>query len=353
MTTSGEAGSGRTTNDGDLGGRWPSVLAGTAVSAVILALLILQLDAAVWRDGWSRLQPGYGVAVFLLFGAVVAVRGLRLRKLAGRPYESGDRLPWIRLAAVHQLVFTVLPSALGDLSFPALVKRVIGGDIALGTRLLLAHRLQDLWALTMLAGLGLLAQVGFHPWFVAVGLSMALACLVWSADLTRHALAVPTRLGAVLGGRRWKFLQRRLEPLLNALLLEASKPVDWPLRLYSAAATIAAWTLATVSLWCLFAMFGIHLSFGQALLVIAGLNLVGAAAAFTVAGLGVSEVGLAGILLALGFALPEALATALIVRPAALIMTLASCGLIEIVLRFALSPPRPIGSGLDSETKTE
>ncbi len=70
-------------------------------------------------------------------------------------------------------------------------------------------------------------------------------------------------------------------------------------------------------------------AFVPLLLVVVGMNLIGAVAAFTIAGIGVGEGGMAAILVALGFGAPESIAMALIVRPATVLMVLVSGGFLE------------------------
>jgi len=111
-------------------------------------------------------------------------------------------------------------------------------------------------------------------------------------------------------------------------------------RVQTAIGCLVSWCAAMASLWTLFAMTGIRLELGEIMLVIAGLNLVGALATFTVAGLGVSEGGLAVLLALLGHAADSA-AVALTVRPLALINSLLVCGVVELVVRVRRRATRP------------
>jgi hypothetical protein len=63
--------------------------------------------------------------------------------------------------------------------------------------------------------------------------------------------------------------------------------------------------------WCFLPLDGVCL-------IIGGLNLCGAVAGLSIAGVGVGETALTGLLVMLGFPPAEALSTSLVVRPAAL-----------------------------------
>ena len=317
-------------------------LVSMAASAGLLLLLFAHVDPADLASGWKRIAPGYVLLALTSFIGVLIVRGLRLRRLAQMPGRRDDRFIWVRLAALHQILFSVMPSGLGDLGFPALAARLSACSGTAAARVLLVYRLQDLWLLVILAASGLLLQAsatGVDPVLIAGGLVAAAVLLLWSYDLTRLIGLVILRHTDSGRGAQPDPFRHWLVPKVRRVALELDHPVDWGSRLHDALATLLAWALAAGSLWCLFAMIDITLGLGQTLLVIAGLNLVGAAAAFTIAGLGVSETGLAAILLALGFSAPEAIATALIVRPAALVNIVISCGFVEACFRLLRRRP--------------
>ena len=327
------------------GGRagWWKYAASLIASAVLLWLLARNLDGAAFAGNWSRIAPGYALLAVALYLGNLIVRSLRLRRLGAASGAGPAWPPWIRLAALHQLLFSVLPSGLADIGFPVLASRVTGCNPSVGARLLFTYRIQDLWALAMFGGVGLVFRVAdwaVDPVVLGFGLMTAAACLIWSNDLTR-ALGAGV-LAVVEHGPGQRIAARSLRRLAE----ELRRPASWRLRLHGAWATLAGWALAAASLWSLFMMIELRLGVAEVLLIIAGMNLVGTVAAFTVAGLGVSEVGLAAILLALGFGAPEALVVALIVRPAALGRVVISCGLIECGFRLCRrfrSATRPTG----------
>ncbi len=83
----------------------------------------------------------------------------------------------------------------------------------------------------------------------------------------------------------------------------------------------------------LFRMAGLALSPAELMFVVGGLNLCGALATFTFAGLGVGESALAGLLMLLQFPTEQAVPVALVVRPAALVNTLLSSAIVDAIHR--------------------
>ena len=304
-----------------------------SVSAGLLALLLSQVvDTAGFRAQWARLSPEYAVLGMALFLGNLVLRGLRLRRLAMAAGDSAGRFAWIRLCAVHQILFSVLPSASADIGFPHLAARLLGCPAVTAARVLLVYRLQDLWTLLILFATALFwygAEGEVHYAVLFLVATTAAALLVWANDLTRFLGAGLLQLIAP-SGAAWEFLARPLRRLAT----ELDRPVCWTLRIHGAATALLSWSLAALSIWSFFAMIQVDLGLSETLLVITGMNLVGAVAVFTVAGLGVAEGGLAAILLALGFGASNAVAAALTVRPAALASVVIGGGLIECSYRL-------------------
>lgn len=301
------------------------------LSAGLLALVVSQVDPAGLGKVWAQIAPGYALAALFCYLGNLAARGLRLRRLARAAGDTAGSFAWIRLCALHQTLFTVLPSGSADIGFPLLASRTLGCPPLAAARLLLVYRLQDLWMLLILLVVGLAGLgTGDEAGYVLLGLAgaLALALLIWAGDLTR-ILGILLLRAIEPRGPAWHWMARPLRRLAS----ELDRPTGWDLRLHGAVTTLGSWSLAALSIWALFAMIGLRLDASEVLLVIAGMNLVGAISVFTVAGLGVGEGGLAAILLALGFDSGTAVASALTVRPAALASVLAGGALIELAYR--------------------
>ena len=313
-------------------GRWIRPLTALVTSAVLLGLLLWLLDPASLRRLWSQIEWGYVVVASILFGLNLVARGFRLAYLAG-----GPAAPWIRVAARHQIIFSILPSGLGDAGFPVIARKLAGIGVWSATRVIIAYRAQDLCALLLLGLSGLLVHRAGGATPVA-WLLILMACwiaLAWSAGLVRWLARL-----ALFAARRITVLERYAEPLDK--MAGVSSPAALTGRLWSAGLTCLGWSLVIGAMWSIFAALTVRLGPAEIMIILAGLNLLGVVAVFTIAGLGVSEGGLAAILLMIGFGGEEALSLAVLVRSASLVMTLLTSLIVDrIVWSLALFGQSP------------
>ena len=312
-----------------------------AVVVAALAFLVLarftSLDALA--GAWARFDLSLFVVAAALFFLNIAARAWRLRALTA---DGGNApaLDWLRLAAMHQVIFALLPSGSGDFGYPLLAARLVGTKTATALRTLLIYRFQDLMALLGIAGGGLCLFAGQRAVTPAVAIIVVVAGagLLAAPDVARLGMKLLGRALAAMTFKNRIIAQWRSRALDYVGLLEGRGSLA--IRIHTAISCLVSWCAAMASLWTLFAMTGIRLDMAEIMLVIAGLNLVGALATFTIAGLGVSEGGLAVLLAFLGHAADSA-AIALTVRPLALINSLVVCGVVEVVVRFRRRATRP------------
>lgn len=297
-------------------------------SIALLAALCLAIGAADLKALVSALALGEVLAPIGLFALAVALNGLRLRALSGSsPTEAGG---WLRVAALHQGIVMLAPAGAGDLAFPLIAGRAGISPVA-AVRVLLTYRVQDLWVLAAFGATALAIVLGGlpgQPVLLAATAMLVVGCLYFSDGLTRTVLRWVCRGCTALAGRRHR-------PRLAERLKHAAEVFDQgPCRLNRAAAamlTLAGWAITALALHLLFHAVAFDIPISHTLLLLAGLNAIGATAFFTMAGLGISEAGLAGMLIALGAADPErALAVALVVRPASLVCLLAASALVAL-----------------------
>ena len=310
-----------------------------AVSVVLLLPILAVVDATLLGATLELISPAYALVALGLYLCNLLVRGWRL-KILGLSDENRDSvLDAVRLSALHQLLFTLLPSGSGDAGFPVLAKRITGSTTQAATRALIVFRIQDLWALAALACLGLLLWSSgpqLSNIVLPVGLLLALTGLYWAPSLTlslgRFFLAfAPDPKKSLPSG--WR---ERAIAWLRSLAMEFGRPLTPRQCVQGAWLTLLSWSFAAGSIWALFRMIGQDLQLGEVLIVIAGLNLVGAAAVFTLAGLGAAELGLAAILMLLGGDLTASAISALVVRISALGVVLLSSALVEAGYRATI-----------------
>jgi len=287
-------------------------LLAAGVSAVFLAGLVW--FARTQDIDLSTLDPLRIAALTGVYGLLTMSRGLLLRSLAPEP-DRGSFAPWFNLAARHQIVFTLVPSGAGDIGFPYLLNRTTGLSMATGVRIIAQFRLRDAAMLASLGAVGLLAT-GFSPFWGILGL-FAAVCVLWFVDdIAMLALTLASRLP---GGR--------LAAFLKSALPEAPLPLKQ--RLSCTFLSLVVWTIAALGLALAFLTAGHPLSLGEVLLVLVMLNAIGAVAV-SVAGLGVSEAGVAGALIAMGTSAPQAAAIAIVARPLMLVSLISASALLDL-----------------------
>lgn len=299
------------------------------VSLAVLAALATQADVERLSGSLARIRPLYGLAAFCLLLLSLLSRGVRLRHLSFRYHGAALLRDCVRVTALHQAAFAIMPSGSGDLVFPLFAKRILSCPLATGSRILFAFRALDAAALLLMsvvAGATLLLEPRSR-WLSALSLAgLAASGVIFVSRAPDIAVAIHDVIIR---------LARRLHdavPLLGQCLRTAAPTLGqvakattgsnwWSQVLW----TLLAWAFASAAFWFLFAMFGASVEMAEAVLILAGVNVAGAVSFFTVAGLGISEAGLAGVLVLLGFPTIEAVSLGLIIRPTALVMTLASC----------------------------
>ena len=285
------------------------------VSSVFMMLLFSRVDLR--ELDLSRFQPVYAILAVMAYCCCILVRGTNLRELAG--IERRDQLQnWMKLAARHQFLFSLAPSGVGDLGFPALARHQIGLDVKSSVRLIALVRLRDAFALAVIAIAGLVVAA-FHYHYL-IPLLIAGAVLLYFLD---DIVANISSLFAT------KFPSSKLKEFLSEL--PDSSHFSWKRRTWRLFLTASSWLLALLGMFLAFLSVGKLLSLGELLLMLATLNLIGALA-ISIAGFGVAETGVAGVLVAFGDTVPEAAATALTARPILLVCVLVACGLIDASL---------------------
>ena len=316
------------------------VLLALIVSAVILGILVSFVDFEKMVGWGEALEPAWLVAALTFFLFNLGLRGLRLFVMGNSTSNPVVRAGWVRLAARHQILFSLLPSGLGDVGFPALARRTTAISSAAGVLLIGIYRLQDLWALVVLLTIGALGAalpISMSTPGILGGLLVAVPALVWSDVLTvwlgRLVLSMEDRLPS----RMRRIVSERLSTFLSNLEREFRRSTSMPERLITTVLTLASWGFAAASLWSLFRMIGLVFDFQEIILIVGWLNLAGAFAAITIGGLGVAESALAAILIFMGFEPEQAVPVSLIVRPAALANVIICCGLVELYCRSRIS----------------
>jgi uncharacterized membrane protein YbhN (UPF0104 family) len=290
-------------------------LTAASVSAALLAALFWTVD---FRSiDLAQLRPSYVIVTVASYVCCVSLRAARLRALAPAPLRK-RWFDWLRLAARHQAVFMLAPSGIGDVSFPILATRYTPVAASDAVRMIAQFRLRDVVVLILVAAIG---TVFMGPSFdyVLIAVPVGLFVLYRVDDIAVLFLHLAARL--LPNSRLSVFLQ-------NCVSADKTAAIDRGLR---TALAIATWSSAAIALFFAFAAVGRELTVGETLLMLAVLNAVGAAAV-SVAGFGIAETGVTGVLVAMGEAPSTAAATALMARPLLLVSMIAACGLLDLTV---------------------
>jgi len=281
--------------------------------AVALIALLVQISG-VELARFADVSLTHVGLTLILSVSTLLLRAVNFRLIAGhlaRPEFTG----WMSLTANHQVLFSAIPSGLGDLSFPHLARAKTGLPLAHGARLIAVSRARDALSLLALATIGLAVE-GRAPLAMAL---VSILFLLISFQLEPLAQRLLRRLPK----------QGKLAERLGALTRGTDQTVHWHCRLTRTGGSLAIWLSAAAAVGTAFASAGAALPPGDVLILIAGLNVVGLLAV-SIAGIGIAEAGAAGILIWLGWTAETAATTALIGRPVLLVCVLAASGLVAL-----------------------
>ncbi|MXO64027.1 hypothetical protein GRI48_13555 [Altererythrobacter oceanensis] len=283
--------------------------------------ILLSLADLDWRD-FSRIDIA-GFALVVVFHVLVLVtRGWLMGQLSQKGEDGSARpLAWVHLAARHQFIFTVLPTGLGDLLFPALAKRLVGRTATEAFSVIAQVRSRDLIVLITLALGGSLIITGIE-WAAAAVAFLALPVLFYADKFFRLALHLVRK--SLADGKLASFLEA----------IASSEPPDSFSRFRLTVASILDWFFVICSVLATFEAIGEPVPVGVAMLFLAGINLFGALA-ISIGGLGVSETGGAAALVLADRTVKNATALSLLARPLLLVSMLSASLMIDLILTSA------------------
>ncbi|MGF1475758.1 MAG: lysylphosphatidylglycerol synthase transmembrane domain-containing protein [Geminicoccaceae bacterium] len=276
---------------------------------VLVSLALFALGAVVFGAGPLIAQAGAvgpaGLAVLLLLSVInYVLRALRWQLFSVR---LAIRVALLRNALyyVAGFAFAVTPAKLGEIVRLWFLRRAHGYPYEKTVGLLVVDRLSDALALVLLMVIGLVAVSGHE---IAV---FAFAALVLVATF---ALLHPTWPMALLS---WTFArvgrQKRLFARARSALRHLTKLGD-P-RVFALALVLAAggWFAEGLALHLLLGLLGAPISLLEACFAFAAAMVFGALALMP-GGLGTTEVGLVGLLAALGVAPETAIVATAVIR---------------------------------------
>jgi uncharacterized membrane protein YbhN (UPF0104 family) len=273
---------------------------------------------------FSSISSPLAIVPLVMLMLMIGLRGELLRCIAPAD-QRVNRSAWQKIVARQQLLFMLAPSWLGDASFFVLAKRYAGLDLAEITAMIALYRLRDMTVLVALGTVGGLVLAGALPLALLIA-AISVMALCFMEEVASTLLRFVGRL--IPSGGIADFVSR-------CAVIPANANRE---RLTKLWLVIAIWTCSALSVAAVFAAAGRPLSAAETVLLLAALNASGAVA-FTIGGIGVAEVGAAGVLMLLGDSPETAAAVTLIARPLLLLSAVAASAVLILFGRFLPLPP--------------
>ncbi|MDH6265243.1 hypothetical protein M2360_000624 [Rhizobium sp. SG_E_25_P2] len=218
-----------------------ALLAGVCVLAYAVFIQVY-FGWSVVLANWASIGAPTILASIL---ALIATQFIRTNRMASYfpDLPQGSFLQLYRLTQIHNLLNIMLPFRSGEVSFPVLMRAEFGLPVMRGASALVVLRLLDLHALTLAAGLALVARAGFS----------LLAWAFWTVFLLLPLLFFPVsrRLVGWLQCRAPKRLADKLDQMADGL------PPHLPAFLLAWALTVLNWLIKVAALGLSLSMMGV------------------------------------------------------------------------------------------------
>jgi len=307
-------------------------LAAGAISVLLLALVLAVVD-------WSALGDMLRAAIWplvALAGALFFVEGIataaRIRICTEGPPRFGAAL---RTNAWYVLFLVILPARLGEAAAVLLFRRFLGQNAGAAAMSIVVQRLLDVAVLAGAVLLLALVVSGLPSPAIVYGASVAVIAVIgaaiWASDdlLAAAANAMSRRRWRHAGGMRTGILRM----VLQARLWRRHR-LDRGRLAAAAAITLVKWLCNLGAIVAL--LLALRLAIGpfEAVLIAAAYNFLAVIPLQTIGGFGLGEVGLTGLLVVFGEALPDAAGASILVRAGLVIAPL----LFWLVVITALAP---------------
>ena len=288
----------------------------------MLTFLFIAVDKRQLVEIAGASRPLHLIVAFGLFLLSIFLYGVRFRFMIN---GSSSYFTWWRIATLHQFFFTFVPFRLGELSYFPLASKLSHGEFRSSLPVLLSSRLYDF---LMLALLSIAAVLGLQiPGYTVTFLLIAAIFFIAAANtkfLFVVSQAIFEKLHVLLKLEAFRKISQHLDDA------HAWYSLNEKSKYTILVVTFFAWLTAALGFYFIFKGFSVELDAYRVLFLFAGTTFIGVLAFFSVGGIGVSELGLAGLLIVLGFDAHYALALSILTRLTMLSMTLAATFLMEL-----------------------
>ena len=316
-------------------------------SILLLAVLFNFVDFSHFADLPGRIEPFFMVlcVFFELSHSFFAAWRLRLLDHQERPPGFDE---YLYITAWRGLYLIILPVRLGEVFYVVILRRCLGMEWGAALANNIYQRIFDatvLAAIFLISWALLFEVIDTKPlWLAGISLFILLlsAMLLFFDRLLGGAVHLLTMLCE-------RYPKRRLLVMLlshldasvkwSRLMVHKSRPISMLMT------SIGMWMGAGLLVWAAFRGVGEMITPGQGLFLVSGISFISLIPLQTIGGFGVIDVGLAGLLVMLGWNLETASAVAIITRLQLLASQLTGQGLLifatTLSRRFKASVQRP------------
>jgi len=289
------------------------ILLSVFITAAVLSLLLLQIS---FKDLYALLKtidPLWAALGSIAYLLATLFRALRFKWLL---HSKGIPLSDLfRITAFYHLSLMVLPSKLGELSYPYLLNKISGMNVTEGLASLIVSRVYDFFIILMIL---LFVSIGFEGLFkvnpfliillVALLIGFIIFALSYMSGFLRWFSNVLGRISNWTGSRNVRFvlwMQEKMSEMAEEFYAIKARKTYFPVSVTS----LASWVMIFCTFYAYMKGFGIDIPFTK---MIFGSTVGVIANALPISGIGnwgTLEAGWAAGFLMVGLSKEKAIAT--------------------------------------------
>ena len=289
------------------------LLVSILITVGIIAFLFTQISFKDLYILLKSMDPFWAILGSTGYFLAILFRALRYKWLIHSRDIPLSEL--FRISVFYHLSLMVLPSKLGELSYPYLLNKISGMSITEGMASLIASRVYDFFIFLMIF---LFASIGFqsffkiHLFFIillsAFSIGLTLLVFFYMSNLLRFLSNLMGRISQRIGtksSKPFQWIQRKIHEIAEDFYAIKARKTYFPVTLTS----LASWITIYWMFYAFLRGFGIEISF---LKVVFGSTIAVLANALPISGIGnwgTLEAGWAAGFLMVGLSKEKAIAT--------------------------------------------
>lgn len=236
----------------------------------IIFFLLLQISIKDLYILLKTIDPFWAALGSITYLLAILFRALRFKWLT---YSKGIPLSILfRITAFYHLSLMVLPSKLGELSYPYLLNKISGMNVTEGLASLIASRVYDFFIMMMIL---LFVTIGFqglfkvNPFFLIFFIASLIGFIFFAFFYMSSFLSwFSNILGKISNGTRPRnarfvlWIQRKMSEMAEDFYAIKARKTYFPVSLTS----LASWVMIFLTFYAYMKGFGIEISFAKMIL---------------------------------------------------------------------------------------